>query len=276
MQDTDNGTPEKYYPVRERRAPNRLSLNALTRVRSDDEPLPREALRGLDAPQWKEAIRVEVQTLKDTSCWTEVKRPSREKVLHSKFVLKRKCDQNKTITKHKARFVVCGNEETENEEESFSSVPDFSVLKLVMSIAKQRGWCERHYDVQHAFPNGKLERAVYVELPKFIYAGDYRKDHVMKLERSMYWLKDAARIWHEQVTLRFNQAGLMELQTAPCIFKDERIMVLCYVYDILMFAERKSQANRVKQLLEKKFTIRDLGRPTDFLGMEYIGKTRQN
>lgn len=71
------------YPQRERGPPRRFPLHALHRIRNDDEPSPREALKGLNSSQWQGAMKVKVDTLKEINCWTVIKMPVKEKVLHS-------------------------------------------------------------------------------------------------------------------------------------------------------------------------------------------------
>lgn len=96
----------------------------------------------------------------------------------------------------------------------------------------------------------------------------------MRLERSLYGLKDAARILHELVKHRCQKNGLKELPSALCVFTDHGIIVVCYVDDVLMFAKHQRDMNRVKQNLEKDFVFRDLGEPTNFQGME-IDRTKK-
>lgn len=44
--------------------------------------------------------------------------------------------------------MICGNEDTEYDEESFSPEPEFSVICLVLAITAQRPWVRKHFDVQ--------------------------------------------------------------------------------------------------------------------------------
>lgn len=57
----------------------------------------------------------------------------------------------------------------------------------------------------------------------------------MKLKRSLYGLWDAARIWYDLLTKRFNAAGLAQLHTVPRIFRAADTLVICYVDDLLVF-----------------------------------------
>lgn len=61
----------------------------------------------------------------------------------------------------------------------------------------------------------------------------------MKLERSLYGLKDATKIWFKLMSKKFKEAGLREVESAPCVFKDDRVIVVCFADDLLVFANTK-------------------------------------
>lgn len=106
--------------------------------------------------------------LNEINCREEVPRPENTPVLHSKFVLKRERNESGEIKKYKARLVVFGNEEVKNDEESFSPVPDFTIIKLILFIAAQRDWHCTHFDFQSAFSNRRLTRPVYMDLRRHV------------------------------------------------------------------------------------------------------------
>lgn len=68
---------------------------------------------------------------------------------------------------------------------------DFSVTNLILNLASQNNWKIKHLDFQDTFPSEKLEREVYVELPKYMYSEEYRKWQVMRLKRPLYGLRHA-------------------------------------------------------------------------------------
>lgn len=105
---------------------------------------------------------------------------------------------------HKARFVVCGNEEGNNEGDSFSPLANFTIIKLTTCLAIQPKWCGRHYGSQSAFPNGALQLPVYVETPINLTKDGLRRSHVLNLHGSLYGLIDAAKIWHDLLVKQFN------------------------------------------------------------------------
>lgn len=255
------------YPTRERRAPVRFTINSLSRTYDDDEPKAGHALKGLESKQWKNAMNNEVDTLLGMHCWKVVPRPRHEKVLHTKFALKKKRDESGIVRKYQARLVVCGNEEEDEGLDNFSPVSEFAIVKLILCIAIQRGWKMRHIDFQNAFPHGKLERPVFAELPKHIYPDEEGETSVMLLQRSLYGLRDATRIWNDLLTKHFEKAGMKILKSTPCVFHAKGIITVCYVDNLLVFAKEDSAIERLKLRLSGTLVLKDLGRPSQFLNI---------
>lgn len=54
-------------------------------------------------------------------------RPNNDRVLHSKFILKKNRSENGEVKKYKPRFVVCGKEEEDNDKISSSPASGFTV-----------------------------------------------------------------------------------------------------------------------------------------------------
>ena len=81
--------------------------------------------------------------------------------------------------------------------ERFAPVIDFALGKLFLGLAIQRNWIVRQFDFENAFVNGKLNREVFVEFPKYVYPDEKRLHKVMRVKKSLYGLQEAAKIWYE-------------------------------------------------------------------------------
>lgn len=108
-------------------------------------------------------------------------RPKGTNVLHTKFVLRRKRKDDGYIEKYKVGLVVCSNKENNNDNDFCPPVVDYTVIKLLQSVAIQKRWKVKQFDFQNAFPNGNLDRAVYADLPKHLFTEAKRNLVVMKL-----------------------------------------------------------------------------------------------
>ena len=73
------------------------------------EPTAKAEMR--DSPErdlWEAATTIEMEGLINNGVWDQVALPAGEKAVGTKFVFKRKVDENGEIEKYKARFVVKG------------------------------------------------------------------------------------------------------------------------------------------------------------------------
>lgn len=116
---------------------------------------------------------------------------------------------------------------------------NFTVIKLIMYITLQRGYHRRYFGFQNAFPNGKLDRLVCVEFSKAMFGDKLYWGNVMRLRRTLGGLKDAACICYDLLNSQFDEAGLIQLPSALCVFKFKSTIHTCYVDDLLVFPKHE-------------------------------------
>ena len=67
------------------------------------------------------------------------------------------------------------------------------------------------------------------------------------------------------------EQGFLTNDLDPCLFVknsgENMIMVILYVDDILVGCRNMSEINKIKDNLSKKFCMKDLGSPNEFLGI---------
>lgn len=105
-------------------------------MHSENERGTQQAVLGDEKDDWKTSMRNEIESLDKMKCWDIVPRSKSDRVMHLKFVLEKKRGDKREVKRYKPRFVLCGNEEDDKEETSFSPVRDFTTIKLIMCIAK--------------------------------------------------------------------------------------------------------------------------------------------
>nr|KYP45023.1 Copia protein [Cajanus cajan] len=75
----------------------------------EDDPISfSEAISSSDAKFWKEAIRIEIDSIKENNTWTLVDLPKGAKLIDCKWIFKRKYNLVGYIEKYKARLVAKG------------------------------------------------------------------------------------------------------------------------------------------------------------------------
>lgn len=67
-------------------------------------------------------------------------------MLHCMWLLKKKITADGKLSPYKARLVVCGNEDDVPSALTFAPVVDVTVVRLILSVAKQNRWLIDHVD----------------------------------------------------------------------------------------------------------------------------------
>ena len=126
--------------ARERRGvpPLRLIETMVAASEAGDGGAPssfKEALRGPESAGWKKAFAAEVKSLNDNKVYTVVNKPSGQKVVRAKWVLRRKLLPSGKLDKLKARIVAKGFTQREgiDYEDTFSPTV-LGLLSLVTSV----------------------------------------------------------------------------------------------------------------------------------------------
>ncbi|KAJ0850834.1 putative RNA-directed DNA polymerase [Helianthus annuus] len=128
----------------------------------------REAVSSSEGPQWKEAIRNEIDSILQNHTWELVDLPPGCKPLGYRWIFKRKMKTDGSIDKYKARLVIKGFRQKEGLDyfDTYSPVTRITSIRLVLAIAALRNLEVHQMDVKTAFLNGDLEEEIYMEQPE--------------------------------------------------------------------------------------------------------------
>ena len=151
-----------------------------------------EAVSSSEGPQWKEAIKSEIDSIMQNHTWELVELPKGCKPLGSKWIFKRKMKADGSIDKYKARLVIKGYKQREGLDyfDTYSPVTRINSIRMILAIAALRNLEVHQMDVKTAFLNGDLDEEIYIAQPEgFTTPGHERK--VCKLVKSLYGLKQA-------------------------------------------------------------------------------------
>ena len=99
-----------------------------------------------------------------------------------------------------------------------------------------------------------------------------KEDYVCKLNKGIYGLNQAAKIWNDQLDNLLKTYGFTQNKTDSCLYTkftgDEIIYSIFYVDDILIAAKSEETINEVQHFLKEQFNLVDIGNLKHYLGIE--------
>ncbi|GJS15824.1 retrovirus-related pol polyprotein from transposon TNT 1-94 [Tanacetum coccineum] len=196
--------------------------------------LTEKRLLPLEGPQWKEAIKSEIDSILHNHTWELVDLPPGCKPLAYRWIFKKKMKANGTIDKYKARLVI-------------KAIRNLEVHQM---------------DVKTAFLNGDLEEEIYMEqLEGFTAPGQEEK--VCKLVKSLYGLKQDPKQWHQKFDHVMLECRFKINECDKCVYvKDTNngYVILClYVDDMLIVESNDKMIQSTKDMLKSRFDMKDMG-----------------
>ncbi len=162
-------------------------------------------------------------------------------------------------------------------KETFAPTVRYSTIHIVLTLAALEDLELRSVDISHAYLNGTLEEEIYMQQPEGFEVGG--PDHVCRLRKSLYGLKQAGRVWNKTLHSVLCSMGFNCVQSDHGLYiylrDDVRILMPVFVDDITLACKDGAKIDSIVQELSKHFKLRDLGPTTQLLGLE-IHRDRPN
>lgn len=235
--------------------------------------IPKTVADALADPQWKEAMLSEMDALERQHTWDLTDLPPAKHAVGCRWVFTVKYHPDGSIERYKARLVAKGYTQLYgvDYQETFSPVAKLTSVRVVLSIAANRGWNLYQLDVKNAFLHGELEEEVYMlPPPGFSPQGENRK--VCKLKKAIYGLKQSPRAWFQRFSAAVSEIGFRRSTFDHSLFlKRENnctTILIVYVDDIVLTGDNEDEIQKTKAFLGRAFDIKDLGNLRYFLGIE--------
>nr|GEY90789.1 hypothetical protein [Tanacetum cinerariifolium] len=231
---------------RTRRAPDRMCLYIDAEEHElEDLGKPanyKVALLDPEFKKWLDAMNVKMQSMKDNDVWVLIELPPNARTIGSKWLFKKKTDMDDAIYIFKARLVAKGFTQTYEQ-----------------------------MDVKTALLNGHLLEEVYMEQPEGFVNPKY-PNHVCKLKRSIYGLKQASRQWNKRFDDEIKKLGFTQNPDEPCVYIKASgsyiTILILYVDDIFLMGNNIPMLQDVKSYLGRSFAMKDLGEAGYILGIK--------
>jgi len=219
---------------------------------------------------------------KTLSAVEEGKLPVGSRAISSRMVLQEKIREDGKVARYKARLVAHGFRQREGIDylETYSPTISFAAIRTVLSKAAMEDKEIIQLDIVTACLESKVEEELYLRLPKEFCLGKDRNvilhdsgvglevSVTVRLNRSLYGLKQAGRNWYNTLETYFMkdrpmwaskfEAGIYTTETGATI--------IAWVHDILLIGSAEEVQN-MRTAICKHFTIKDLGNVKFFLSM---------
>ena len=180
------------YPISNYMSSHRLCESyALTVNQLSTISIPSSVQDALEDPKWTKAMNEEMEALQKNATWELVSLPKGRKTIGCRWVFTVKLRADGSIDRYKARLVAKGYTQRYgiDYQDTFAPVAKINTIRIIISIAANRDWPLKQFDVKNVFLNGDLEEEVYMELPLGVKHSFMRRNEVCKLKKSLYGLK---------------------------------------------------------------------------------------
>ena len=176
-------------------------------------------------------------------------------------------DKQGVITRNKARLLVKGynQEEGIDYDETYAPVTRLEAIRMLLAYASFMNFKIYQMDVKSSFLNGFIEEEVYVEQPPGFESFDF-PNHVFKLLKDLYSLKQAPRAWYERLSNFLLEKGFSKGKVDTTLFikktKNDLLIVQIYV------ATNHCLCEEFSKLMQGEFEMSMMGELKFFLGLQ--------
>ena len=225
-----------------------------------------------DAHLWQLAIANEFQSLIDKGVYSEALLPPGARAIGTRPLLVTKRDGSK-----KCRIVAQGFSQRPGVDfdDTFAPVCRYATLRNFLAVCAASELQIRQLDVKVAFLNATLDEVVYARPPAGYQSTIPRS--VWRLYKALYGLRQAPRAWYSELRNKLRQLGFTISDADPSLFvlqsAEGTVLALIYVDDCLIAARSVSEIQPILEAISQFWEIKDLGEPSDFLGISIVRPT---
>lgn len=255
----------------------------LTAALPSNEPATFEqAMNSPEKDLWLKAAKEEYDLLIENKTWRLENLPAGRKVIEGKWVFRRKFNQDGSVDRYKARFVVRGFRQVSGvdylKHEIFSPIVRIQTVRFLLALTAELNLELKHLDVCTAFLYGDLKEEMYVK-QSLGFKDKKNLTKVCRLLKSLYGLKQPPKHWYEKIDFVLLDNGFIHCESDPNLYilLDETAIVLLAVYVdyLILAASTKALVSKVKDILVSQFKKKLLGDLNYCLGVQVVRNRSQ-
>lgn len=253
-----------------------LVTKATTKDITTDVRTPRgyqDAINSPEGKDWSDAMDYELSKLVEMNTWTEIEAkdvPENAQVLPGMWVhIVKRLETGEN--KFRSRWVVRGDKQKTNISlsDTFAPVSRITSLRILLALATLKNLRIFTWDVDSAYLHGKLDHDIYIKFPD----GYEKPGKVGKLNKALYGLPEAARVWREDLEEKLAMMGLIPLASDTGVFAKKTagglIAIDTHVDDATGICSSEGEELELKAGIQKFYKIKekDTSKPFKVLGI---------
>jgi hypothetical protein len=200
----------------------------------------KEAMKGEYAKFWQDAIDVEMSAHEKSGTWKILEDIPEGKYIQSKFVFDLKTDEEGYVVRFKVRLVARGDQQINGFDYFQTWAPTLRMesMRILLAIAANLDLEIVQIDFKTAFLNSALDIPIIMRLPNL---PGTLKPIFVRIARSLYGLKQAGRLWNQDLHQSMLALGYIQNEIEPTIYQlrgHDNVFVGIYVDDTIIIAPR--------------------------------------
>ena len=244
-------------------------------INSDELVEPESYAEAKRLGYWGESMEEEISALERNDTWKIVEIPPGVKLIFSKWVYKLKRDRTGKVYRLKSRLVAKGFMQSDRSwYERFAPTARMASIRILIALALKWNLVLTQADVNNAYLHGDLKVKVYMKIPQGLRHKYNPKKFCCRLDKSLYGLKEAAKVWNDTIDTFLKNRGFHRLHSDPCVYvkrhKSEICIIAIYVDDCTIASTPDAEITKdlIKDL-KKCFGIKDHKPLSDLLGVAF-------
>ena len=180
------------------------------------------------------------------------------------------------MVRYKARLVAQGFTQRPGVDfdETYYPVMSGITFRYLVSLVAQKGLSMHLMDVVTAYLYGSLDSDIYMKVPEGLdipNKNHSRNMYCVKLQKSLYGLKQSGRMWYNRLKEFLLQKGFSNNDDCPCVFIKKSLSGFCiisvYVDDLNIIGSTRD-IDEARNHLKTEFEMKDLGKTKFCLGFQ--------
>ncbi|GJR51111.1 retrovirus-related pol polyprotein from transposon TNT 1-94 [Tanacetum coccineum] len=200
---------------------------------------PKNVKEAIQDESWTMAMQEELNQFKSNDVWSLVPPPKNQTIIGTKWVFTSKLDENGVVSRNKARLVTQGYNQQQgiDFDETYAPVARLESIRILLAYA-------------------------YSEKP----------NHVFKLKKALYGVKQAPRAWYDRLkAFLIDHEYTMGLVDNTLFTKKRNshiIIVQIYVDDIIFGSTYQELCDDFLKIMHDEFEMSMMGELNFFLGLQ--------